>query len=47
VEPTVKILQIMPPGEWRALYAEHLETGELKLWTEPLIGWAFSRRDVP
>jgi hypothetical protein len=36
----VKILQIIPAPGWCAVYARRVETGELELWTEPLIAWA-------
>jgi hypothetical protein len=34
------IQQLIPATGWRALFARRLETGELHLWTEPLIAWA-------
>jgi hypothetical protein len=42
-----KILQIMPADGWRALYAKRIESGELELWTEPLIGWALVEEIFP
>jgi hypothetical protein len=43
----MKILQIMPADGWRALYARRLETGDLALWTEPLVGWALVEEMFP
>jgi hypothetical protein len=39
------IQQLIPATGWRALFARHLETGELHLWTEPLIAWALVQED--
>jgi|SRR5882724_468475 len=37
---TMTIQQLIPATGWCALFARHLDTGELHLWTEPLIAWA-------
>jgi hypothetical protein len=34
------IHQLIPAAGWRALFARRLDTGELQLWTEPLVAWA-------
>ncbi len=34
------IQQVIPAIGWNALFARRLDTGELHLWTEPLIAWA-------
>jgi len=39
------IQQLIPATGWRALFARHLETGALHLWTEPLIAWALVQED--
>jgi hypothetical protein len=39
------IQQLIPATGWRALFARRLETGALKLWTEPLIAWALVQED--
>src|SRR5882724_9169544 len=39
------IQQLIPAIGWCGLYAKRRDTGELHLWTKPLVAWALVQQD--